>query len=224
MKKEERINSVVIPFLTNFLAVVLGIVITFAVQGHIDRKNEKADILSGLGLVKKELASNINDLRYVESDLKAISRSADYLCSHVGDFSSCPPDSVRHHWGKLQAESYLTLPDDALEMLKSTYLYSPMLDRELSLSIVRAYDICDALQRTVNSLESHRLGEIEKIEDRFMLQPGEDKEVDNIRIWISSPQGKKMLLKTASQNGDWIGAAIKDIEETFTLIDEYVGR
>lgn len=220
MKKEARVNNIIIPFTTNFIAVVLGIVISFAVQGIIDKKDENDSILSELKLVKKELVSNIADLQYAQSDMEAVSYSAEYLYNHPEN--SCNADSVKIHLETLQAESYLTLPNDALQMLKSTYLYSSLLDRELSLSIVRAYDICDALVRSVNKTSEHRINTIEKIDDFFMLQSSGGKKPVGIQTWISSPQGQKLLLETAKQNGAWINYAIKDIEETLSLIDNYI--
>lgn len=219
MNKEERLNIVVIPFVTNFLAVVLGIVITFTVQNQVDRKHEKDGIRSSLNLVQEELASNITDLQYAKADMETISSSAAYLYSHIDNINSCSDDSVEYHWKSLKAESYLTLPDDALQMLKSTYLYSSMLDREVALTIVRAYDICDALQRTINNYGEHRIGTIEKIDD-FFLNNGE---MVNTRKMISSAQGRKMLQTESVRTGIWITYAIPEIEEAITAISSFLG-
>lgn len=218
MNKEERLSIVIIPFVTNFLAVVLGIVITFAVQNRIDRKHEKDGIISSLNLVQKELASNITDLQYAKSDMEAISCSARYLYDHIDNPGASLVDSITFHWKNLQSSAYLTLPDDALQMLKSTYLYSSMLDREVALSIVRAYDICDALQRTINETAEHRKSTIEKIDDFFMSQSKEA----GIQTLISSPQGRKLLQNEVTQNGAWINYAIPEIEEAINAISDFL--
>lgn len=224
MTGKESINKLLIPFLTNFLAVVLGIVITFAVQDRIDKKTEQEDIMAGLNLVRKELDSNITDMLYVQEDLKTISQSAKYYLAHLQDLDSCPADSVNIHWENISSESYLTLPDDALQMLKSTYLYSPRLDRELSLSIVQAYDICDALKRNFNNLEERKLATIEKIDDYFMLRvPYGSGEVSK-QTWASSPQGKKLIRSVARNNGYWIDGGLHEIRKTIAEIDEYLAQ
>lgn len=223
MNKQERVNKVIIPFITNFLAVALGIVITFAVQGLMDKKTEKSDLRAGLNLVRKELTSNIEDLRYAATDLEEISRSAQYLYDNAADIDKCPQDSVDYHWENLKAENYLTLPDDALQMLKSTHLYSPLISRELSLSIVRAYDIFDALTRAFNNYTERRLTSIEKIDDHFMLEGSDLNSAVDLKTWLASPQAKKLLITVASQRGSWFERAIQDID-AFTYIDEYLNK
>lgn len=224
MKKEDLRNIVIIPFVTNLLAVILGIIITFAVQEQIDKKHEMEGIISGLNLVKKELANNIKDLQIARDDMKCESYSANYLYTHINDFNSCPADSINFHWKVIHNQSYLTLPQDALQLLKSTYLYSDMLDRQLSLSVVRAYDICEALERMINSLCEHKISTIEKIDEFFLLEADKGKRKADIKTWISSAQGKNLLQTIAGRGGSWIDGAIGEIEPTIDEIDAFIEK
>ena len=52
-------------FFPNILSVVLGIFITFGIQGMIDRRHEKKEVSSALELVLEELNSNKSDLQEV---------------------------------------------------------------------------------------------------------------------------------------------------------------
>lgn len=219
MTKEEIKNIITIPFLTNLLAVILGIVITFAVQEKIDQKHEMEGIEAGLNLVNKELATNIEYIRVAHQDLIEVSNSAKYLYAHIKDLKTCPQDSVNFHWQNLRSKSYLTLPEDALQLLKSTYLYSDMLDRELSLNVVSAYDICQAIARMLNTIEERRINSIEKIDDFFLVEADKGKGDAGIQTWISSFQGKKLLESIAAQDGYWIDPAIQDIEKAMSVIN-----
>lgn len=224
MEKKDRLINVIVPFVTNFLAVALGIVITFAVQGQVDKKHEKEGIKSGLNLAAKELDSNLADIQYAKEGMELVIRSAKYLYDHIDNLGACPADSINYHWEILQEDAYLTLPDDALQMLKSTFLYSDLLDRELAMSIVQAYDICDALQRTINLFREQRIASIVKIEEFFMAKaPAGQKDLDIIAC-ITSLQGRKVLQKATGQFDFWMEPASQQIRATIDLINNYVGK
>ena len=49
-------------FLGRMLSVTLGIVITFTVQGILDRQRDKKSVRTALELVRKELTTNLEDI------------------------------------------------------------------------------------------------------------------------------------------------------------------
>lgn len=215
-------NDVVVPFITNLLAWVFGVAITFGGQAQIDKRNDLEGIDVGLNMVTKELASNIEDLQRVHKDILSFSNSAKYLYDHIDNLRSCPADSVHFHWDNLNTEYYLSLSEDALTMLESTYLSSDLLDREVSISVVRAYDICETLERYINSICEHRVAGIEKVEDFFMMQADSGKgRLDEVTM-ISSQLSRKTLQRVMAQNGFWIDDAIMEIENIISVIDDYV--
>ena len=69
-------------FLSNMLSVILGIFITFGIQGMIDRSREKNNTRSSLELVRSELSTNIDDISIIVDYLKQERKSAEYMLSH----------------------------------------------------------------------------------------------------------------------------------------------
>ena len=126
-------------FLSNVLSVILGIVITFTVQGIINRSNEKREVRSALNLVRTELVSNAEDIGEMSDYLKQELRSAEYFLSHLEDLDACPPDSVSYHSGIIFADASITLSDDALELLKMSSLFQRIGDIGLAMKIIRGY-------------------------------------------------------------------------------------
>lgn len=88
MKSKKLLNEVFVPFLINVLACIIGIAATFAGQALIDKKHDLDGIVAGLNVVKNELATNIEDLRYAHADMENICYSANYLYSHVDNLAA----------------------------------------------------------------------------------------------------------------------------------------
>lgn len=69
-------------YLMNFVAVCLGIVITFAGQGLINRHAERNEVKSSLILVKNELQDNLSYIELADSLLTRCSAAAEFLILH----------------------------------------------------------------------------------------------------------------------------------------------
>ena len=65
-------------FLSNILAVILGIFITFTIQGMIDRSSDRKNARSSLELVRSELLRNIEDISIMKDYLVMEKESARY--------------------------------------------------------------------------------------------------------------------------------------------------
>ena len=76
-------------FLKDLLAVVLGIFITFTIQGLINRSADKKDVRSSLELVRSELVRNIDDISVMKDHLYQEIGSAEYFLSHKDIEESC---------------------------------------------------------------------------------------------------------------------------------------
>ncbi|MBO6044574.1 MAG: hypothetical protein J6P69_01820, partial [Bacteroidales bacterium] len=63
-------------FFRHLLSVVLGIIITFSVQGIIDRARVRREVRSALELVRAELAANIEDIDTMSDYLRQERKSA----------------------------------------------------------------------------------------------------------------------------------------------------
>ena len=92
-------------FLSKLLSVVLGIAITFTVQGIMDRKHTKKDVRAALELVRTELNTNIDDIGVMTDYLKKERAAAQYFIDHRKTLAKCPADSISYHSSYLFADA-----------------------------------------------------------------------------------------------------------------------
>ena len=145
-------------FFSELVAVILGIVITFAGQGAIDRAHNRKEVRSALQLVRTELISNRQDIADLRETLSQVQQSAQYLndnpeqVKNIHSLDSAALNTVTFHQGMVYAEVSVTLPHDALELLKTSSIFQKIGDNTLSMKIIRAYDTC---QNIVESIDRH---------------------------------------------------------------------
>lgn len=149
-------------FISNIIAVVLGIFITFGIQGLIDRRVERKEVLSALELVREELESNKDNLEQVIGLLAAEKEAAEFLCENAGNLREFDEDTVKARHVVLFSEMFFTVTDDALELLNSSSLFQKINDNALALGIIRAYDYLDANARAFNLHEKYKMAQGEK--------------------------------------------------------------
>ena len=143
-------KDTIIDFVSDLLSVILGIVITFAIQGKIDRAADKKNVRSALELVRTELQTNLDDIGIMTDYLRAEGASAKYLLAHKDDIASCPKDSLDYHSGVVFASVSITTCHDALELLKMSSLFQKIENNPLSMKIIRAYDACESITANLN--------------------------------------------------------------------------
>lgn len=149
-------KELILGFFSNLLAVILGIVITFAVQGMINRAQDRQEVRSALGLVRSELATTLDDIALLDEYLNEVPASAQYLVTHEKDLIKCPEDSVLYHSGVVYADVSFAFSHDALELLKMSALFPKIGDNNLSMKIIRAYDACDLMVSNLTRYFSRR--------------------------------------------------------------------
>ena len=106
----------VIDFISDLMSVILGIVITFAIQGMIDRSHDRKEVASALDLVRTELAANIEDVDSLAAYLRQEKKAAAYFSEHRKNLGACPDDSLDYHMGILFADASISVCSDALEL------------------------------------------------------------------------------------------------------------
>jgi len=143
-------------FFSELIAVVLGIVITFAGQGMIDRAHDRKEVRSALQLVRTELISNRDDISELRTVLEQVQQSARYLADNsallqnVHALDSSDLSTLTYHQSMVFADIYLSLPHDALELLKTSSIFQKIGDNALSMKIIRAYDCCQVMLESIN--------------------------------------------------------------------------
>ena len=158
-------------FLGRMLSVTLGIVITFTVQGILDRQRDKKSVRTALELVRKELTTNLEDIAVLDDYLKQEQKSARYLSDHKKVLKKCPVDSVSFHTGIVRADVSVAFGHDALELLKMSSLFPKIGDDDLSMKIIRAYDACELMVSNVNRHISLRDAQGDKAVDWVLSRP-----------------------------------------------------
>ena len=191
-------------FFSELLAVVLGIVITFAVQGMIDRAHDRKEVRKALELVRTELISNREDVivlkEYLDQELESalyLDENADCL-KNLDQLDSLTAATVKYHLGFIDADVSVAFPHDALELLKMSSLFPKIGDNALSMKIIRAYDSCSSMTA---SIESHV-----KARD---AQPAEE-----VAGWILVHDPRKNIE----------AAAASDIDKAITAINVFLRR
>lgn len=139
MKRNKTYNKEWFGYLMNFVAVCLGIIITFAGQGLINRKTERKEVKSSLILVKNELRDNLSYIELADSMLANYSAAAQFLIRYEGRYAEAPEDSLAIYCNIPLTVFEITHSEEALELLKNSNLFTKIKDLDLSLEIIHTY-------------------------------------------------------------------------------------
>lgn len=129
-------------FFRNFIAVILGIIITFIGNDLIQDYNKKREVTQALQLVKSELLFNkeiVEEMRETEILNK---KGALYLLQFYEKMDEAHRDSLEYY-GRLPFQSRDFLPvTNALEMLKASLMQN-IKSKELVVQIIQAYAVIE---------------------------------------------------------------------------------
>lgn len=208
-------------FLSNILSVVLGIFITFGIQGWIDRSHEKKDVEAALELVKEELVNNSNDLRDVINLIGAEKDAAVSMLSNLDQLKKCEYDSVATWNTVLGSEYFFTVTDDALELLKSSSLFQKINDKNLALGIIKAYDYLEANSKAFNTHEQYKVSLfMEAHTDKAKKLAATTSGLDFLKLYYSSPEGTYFLKSVVDMSGDaFLRVGLEEIDATIADIE-----
>lgn len=226
MDKEKR--TYWLDHFLNFMAVCLGIAITFGAQGLIDARNDRREVAGSLQLVRKELEDNITYIQFADSIFAELSDAALFLLRYEDDYDSAPADSMAMYCNIPLAEFEVTYSGEALELLKTSSLFTKIKDMELSFEIIRTYgNISDQMKviRFIFDRKSKYFDDALNSDVRNVLA-GDD--VTAAGLWnaiTGSPEGKQFLRELYRlQVGYDSAPAIENIQATINHIDSYVNR
>lgn len=214
-----------VDFTLNSIAIIVSIFITFAIQDMIDDYNMKQDVISGLNLVIEELNTCKDDLEGCAATMDRQAQAAAYFLRNINSLDKCPEDSLFNYGWSLINPSVLTLSKEAVDMIKSTDVFQAINNDELSLSILRAYDICEALQEVFNDSEGLMSG--------LLAKACKTDEITQIDGWKSVLDFQKMmrdedvravLVQVCMASGKTITRGFPFIDEALDKIDEYLAK
>ena len=144
IKLKEKIKRISVEykfgdFFRNFIAVILGIVITFAGSDYISERNTQKEVEKSLMLVKSELMLNRKEMKSMGETVSFEQNAARYLFQYKNRINEISPDSARMYTPTLFQWNKFEFISDAMEMLKSSALIQKIKNKELSLQIIKVY-------------------------------------------------------------------------------------
>ncbi|MBO4757811.1 MAG: hypothetical protein J5577_05100 [Bacteroidales bacterium] len=209
-------------FFRHLLSVVLGIIITFSVQGILDRARVQREVSSALELVRAELVANIDDIHTMSEHMRQERKSAKYFLDNRLTLAKCPADSIYYHTGVIFAEASITMTHDALELLKMSSLFQKIGDNETSMKIIRAYDSCEYAVANLNSHIATRNEMVDKSINESNVRRLAGNGVIDIKEYIKTGYGQYVIRWLSSQVGPEYYADVSDLDAAITAIDKYL--
>lgn len=213
-------------YLMNFVAVCLGIAITFAGQGIINRNAERNEVKRSLILVKNELQDNISYIEYSDSVLTLFAEASRFLIEYEYCYDQAPVDSMAAYCNVPLTVYEISHADDALELLKTSSLFTKIKDQNLSLEIIHTYGAIADEMAVVNFYHERRGKYLEdalngKVKD-ILANDG----ITAVQLWnaiTSSKEGKQYLRELCRLQMEHSSYEVKNtINNTIALIDRYI--
>ena len=221
LNKENRTS-----FLLNFLAVVLGIVITFGGESLLSHKEEKRNLNSCLELVSSELQANLKCLDYGDSLMRNELVSAIFLVRYEEDYTKAPSDSLSKLANTPFTINEMSIYDDAFELLKNTGVLTKIKDKELALQVFRTYDDWQTTMLYYQFFYEHKKQYLAAAMNENVKKVLARDTVTAIDLWseiTATDEGKQFLREIlrflASYN---VSSAYENVHNTIEGIADYV--
>lgn len=195
-------------FFRNFIAVMLGIIITFAGSDWITERNIQKELEKSLQLVKSELLLNKETIQEMGNRVAWEQKAARYLFKYKNKRNEISQDSVNQYLPFLFQWSKFTFTNDAIEMLKTSSLIQKIRNKELALQIIKAYGIIKAVESSFEMYVYYKT----QVQDEFNAHPqvkactynqirnrespdyeGEDDLTEQLHLLFTLPEGLSIL-------------------------------
>lgn len=226
MKRNKTYNKEWFGYLMNFVAVCLGIIITFAGQGLINRKTERKEVKSSLILVKNELQDNLSYIELADSMLANYSAAAQFLIRYEGRYAEAPEDSLAIYCNIPLTVFEITHSEEALELLKNSNLFTKIKDLDLSLEIIHTYGAIADEMTLVKFYNEHKNN---YLDDAMTCKVKDVLARDNItaeQLWTAitdSREGRQFLRELSRLQMLHSSSDVKaTIATTIASIDKYL--
>lgn len=213
-------------YLMNFVAVCLGIVITFAGQGLINRHAERNEVKSSLLLVKNELQDNLSYIELADSILARCSAAAGFLIRYEGHFADAPQDSMAVYCNVPLTVYGITHSEEALELLKNSNLFTKIKDLGLSLEIIHTYGAIADEMTIVKFYNEHKNDYLEEAMTEDVKEVLSRDDITAEQLWsaiTASREGKQFLRELSRLQMLHNSSDVKaTIAGTISSIDKYI--
>jgi peroxiredoxin family protein len=126
-------------FICNFVAVVLGIILTFWGSDWITEHKKQNEVKDALSLVRSEILMNREHIEKMKEQEIFEKDGTHYLLKYKDNMKEASSDSLEKYGSfPFQITSYIYI-NDAMEMLKSSALLQNIRKKEIATQLIRAY-------------------------------------------------------------------------------------
>ena len=209
-------------FFRNFLAVILGIIITFAGSDWITEHNAQKEVKESILLVKSELQTNREDIAYIKELVELEQKGALYLLEYKGRIQEADPDSLQKY-DRLPFQSIsFNAMYDALEMLKASGPIPKIKNKDLTVQILTAYAIVRNSQSAFDSYGNIK----QRCLEELMKVPDVKKRMNSTNyidwnFYFKYPEGVALIQQIPQiQSTDIYQNHLKAIDKVIAAIDE----
>ncbi len=129
----------VLSFISNFVAIVLGIVITFIGQNYIESDSTKKQVNNALFQIKNELKQNKQVIERIRDVENFEQKAFQYVYKHKSDIATADSDTLLSLGRFMYTASSSSSTVDAFEMLKLSGLTTQIEDKDLLVKIIKTY-------------------------------------------------------------------------------------
>lgn len=206
-------------FFLNFLAVVLGICLTFGGESLISHREERNNLKNCLELVSIELQDNRESLYYCDTLVNNELKAAIYLIEYEGRYSEAPADSLFAVANTPFIIEDISVYTDAFELLKSSGVLTKLKDKKLALDIFSTYNALDGIVSYLNLFYNHKTKYLEPAmsDNVKKILAGDNVTAENLWSAITaSKEGQQFLREVVRFLSTY------DADEIHTMIDNTI--
>ncbi|MDR0973395.1 MAG: hypothetical protein LBM61_05360 [Prevotellaceae bacterium] len=206
-------------FFRNFIAVVLGVAITFIGSDRIAERHTQSQVKAAMQFVKSELLLNKERIIAMQTNVQTDKLYAEVLIRYEHNLKDAPPDSIPYRNSRLQQFAVYTYIYDALDLLKTSSLVQSVRKPDLVLQILTAYrSIREADAGFLLTTQIKREG-LQKVYDLPEVRKF-DFSQSNAKVWaflLSLSEGRNFLMNRIN-----IYSSDTPFQETLDMIDETI--
>lgn len=211
-------------FFRNFIAVALGIIITFAGSDWIEERKIQKEIKDALQLVKVEMQTNKETLQSLIERITLEQQGAKYLLKNKDNMQKIPKDSLNKYAALPFQWANFIFSNNAMEMLKASGLIQKIENKELSLQILTIYTEIKEVENAYSKyseIKKELQNNLDNIPDikQWSIQATNSR--DNWEFFFKYPEGIQLVQQIPEiQSTELYKNRLEHINEVISFIEK----
>lgn len=211
-------------FFRNFIAVALGIIITFAGSDWIEERKIQKEIKDALQLVKVEMQTNRETLQSLIERITLEQQGAKYLLKNKDNMQKIPKDSLNKYAALPFQWANFIFSNNAMEMLKASGLIQKIENKELSLQILTIYTEIKEVENAYSKyseIKKELQNNLDNIPDikQWSIQATNSR--DNWEFFFKYPEGIQLVQQIPEiQSTELYKNRLEHINEVISFIEK----